>query len=95
MPSSAAPPAQARPAGDGPSWPCAACGSSVPLSDPLCGTCGRPFLAEADPREGLVLPGVGDLSALDRARRLLVGVVAALALALLVGLLGAVVDLLT
>ena len=56
----------------GPTWPCTACGAANPLSAAACAACRSPFLAglrETDPPL-LVLPGVGDVSALSRGRRL-------------------------
>ncbi|MGB8652723.1 MAG: hypothetical protein WCD35_18900 [Mycobacteriales bacterium] len=52
-------------------WPCTRCATANPLSAPVCGACGAPFLAalkdQAKPL--LVLPLVGDLGRLSRGQR--------------------------
>jgi len=58
-------------------WPCLGCGALVPLADNACSQCGGPFL----PTEGapsLALPGVGDLSRMERGQKIVVMVVLAL-----------------
>ena len=72
----------ALPDGD-PTWPCTACGSTTPLAADVCAACGSPFLAGLRATEPplLVLPGVGDVAALSRARRLGLAAGAALAVA--------------
>ena len=77
------------PDGD-PTWPCTSCRSANALADDLCGACGSPFLEglrAIDPPL-LVLPGLGDVAALSRARRLGLAVGAALAVAASVLALG-------
>ncbi len=73
------------------SWPCTGCGTDNALRHDVCGTCGLPFLAAARAREPLlVLPLVGDLTALSPGRRtwLAVAVVAAfVAVCVVLGLL--------
>jgi uncharacterized protein (DUF983 family) len=74
--------------GDGPSWPCSRCQAANPYQRDDCGICGARFLAAVRDDEAplLVLPGVGDLSRLGRAQRLLlaVGVVLAVVVPLAV-----------
>lgn len=71
-----------RPAPDGASWPCDACGARSPLAEACCTHCGAAFLAQARAaRPVLVLPVVGDVAALTPVR------LSALALTLLIGLL--------
>lgn len=78
-----APEAAGGPVSSEATWPCSTCGGAVPLADTAC-ACGTPFLAGAAVRSALPLPGVGDLAALSRGRRLGVAAVAALVGALLV-----------
>ena len=51
-------------------WPCLGCGSQVPLSDDVCGGCGRPFLIP-DTMPSLSVPGIGDLRGMDRGQKIL------------------------
>ena len=52
-------------------WPCTACGVWSPLDRDDCAGCGLAFLGGPDGAvPPLVLPGVGDLALLSRARRL-------------------------
>jgi len=53
-----------------PTWPCTACGTTNPLAATLCSVCGTPFLAAASSTPKLVLPVVGDLTALSRGQRI-------------------------
>ena len=51
-------------------WPCTACGAANALLDDACRTCGLRFLAAAaDTEPLLVLPLVGDLTAMSKGRR--------------------------
>jgi hypothetical protein len=69
-------------------WPCTTCGAANPLSEPACGACGAPFLAQVRGNgPSLVLPLVGDLFALSRGQRLGVAGAAVLALVLPLALL--------
>lgn len=84
-------PAPAEPAGE-PTWPCATCGASNPLTADACGACGAGFLAGLREADGplLELPVVGDLTRLSRAQRLMLAlgvVLAVLALTAVLGLL--------
>ena len=67
-------------------WPCLGCGAVMPMSESVCSSCHRPFLA-TDDMPALVVPGVGDLRSMDRAQKIAVMVVAAV---LITGLLVAV-----
>jgi hypothetical protein len=71
-----APVAKAAPVARQPAagWPCLGCGAQVPLADNACPHCGRPFLP-AEEMPSLALPGVGDLSRMDRAQKITVIVV--------------------
>jgi hypothetical protein len=51
------------------SWPCARCGSQVPLLLDACDECGAGFLAGAIPRPSVSLPIVGDLQRLSKVQR--------------------------
>lgn len=77
----------AVPAGEAqPTWPCTSCGSPNPFTLMACGTCGSAFLA-AVREQGqvkLVLPLVGDIGAMRRAKRL--GVACAVAAGVIVPL---------
>jgi hypothetical protein len=67
-------------------WPCVGCGEQVPLAENACTRCGRPFLP-ADELPALAVPGVGDITRMDRTQRMVIALVAAvLATAVLVGL---------
>lgn len=57
-----------------PTWPCTACGASNALQAPACGGCGTGFLAAASSTPKLVLPVVGDLTAMSRSQRVLAAV---------------------
>ena len=65
-------------------WPCSTCGHGNDLSRAACASCGAGFLARLreDQEPLLVLPVVGDLSALSRGQRL--GLAAGVVLAVLV-----------
>jgi hypothetical protein len=83
-----APVSQAAPVARQPltAWPCLGCGAQVPLADNACGDCGRAFLP-AEGRPSLALPGVGDITRLDRGQKIMFVVVGASVLtALLVAL---------
>ena len=71
-------------------WPCA-CGEQNALADERCASCGEAFLGALRSAEALlVLPVVGDLTAMPPARRVgvaLAMVVAFLVLAVLLALL--------
>lgn len=70
-------------------WPCAACGEQNALADERCASCGEGFLGALRHAEPLlVLPVVGDLTALPPARRLGVAVAAVVAFLVLAALLG-------
>lgn len=71
-------------------WPCLTCGSPNALAESACASCGAGFLAglRASGTPRVALPGVGDLAALPRSRRLGLAAAALLALVVLVGLLG-------
>lgn len=66
-------------------WPCAGCGSRVPIADDVCSSCGASFLP-TDGTPSLSLPGVGNMAQLDKGQR--VAVVIGLAVAAMVVLLG-------
>lgn len=55
-------------------WPCLSCGALVPLADNACSQCGRPFLP-TDEMPSLALPGIGDVSRMDRGQRIMVAAV--------------------
>jgi hypothetical protein len=57
-------------------WPCS-CGTVVSMADDVCGNCGRTFLP-AETLPSVSLPGIGDVSTMDRAQRIVLTVVAAL-----------------
>ena len=82
--------APAEPPDGDPTWPCSACGSANPLAADVCATCDSPFLAglRATDPPLLVLPGLGDVGALSRTRRLCLAVGAVLAVATVVLALG-------
>lgn len=65
-------------------WPCLTCGVSNPLSAESCTACGNGFLAAARGETHVVLPLIGDITAMSRGRRL--GVAGAVVAALLVPL---------
>lgn len=77
-----------------PSWPCGACGASVPLNLDACPVCGGRFLGGAEPGISLDLPVVGDVVRLGPGQRwAVVGVGAAVVtvvLFLVLALLGSV-----
>jgi hypothetical protein len=75
---------------DGAGWPCSTCGAVNAFELDACAACGAGFLTALRAQEGplLVIPGVGDLGQLGRGQRLALSAGVALALALLVGLLG-------
>jgi uncharacterized membrane protein YvbJ len=52
-------------------WPCAGCGTHVPMADDVCDNCGASFLP-SDPGLNLSLPVVGNLGRLDKSQRLVV-----------------------
>ena len=56
-------------------WPCLGCGAKVPLADDACPHCGSRFLP-ADEMPSLALPGVGDLTRMERPQKIVVMVVA-------------------
>lgn len=70
-------PVDQEPAG-GPGWPCGRCRAANPLTATACLACGTPFLAEAHRGLHWFVPGVGDLMALTRPQRLVLGVAVAL-----------------
>ena len=55
-------------------WPCLGCGAKVPLADDACPHCGSRFLP-ADEMPSLALPGVGDLTRMERRQKIVVLVV--------------------
>ena len=55
-------------------WPCLGCGAKVPLADDACPHCGSRFLP-ADEMPSLALPGVGDLTRMERPQKIVVMVV--------------------
>lgn len=68
---------------EGAGWPCDACGAGNPLTEAACSSCGAPFLARArGARPALVLPLLGDVSALRMLPLAAVGLALALALLL-------------
>ncbi len=71
-------------------WPCTTCGATNPISADACTACGAGFLAGLRESEGplLELPGVGDLTRLSRAQRMMVAFGVVLAVIALVALLG-------
>ena len=84
-------PAPAPPAGE-PTWPCSTCGATNMLSADACSACGAGFLSALRETEGplLELPGVGDLTRMSRAQRMLIAfgvVLAFIALTALLSLL--------
>ncbi len=77
----------------GPTWPCSRCGGRNALTLDACTACGASFLAAVrDDGVALVVPGIGDLMTMSRAKRL---GLAAGAVALLVVPLALVTLLLT
>lgn len=72
----------AEPVADGRTWPCGRCGDPNALERDTCATCGEGFLAAVRDaqRPMLVLPVVGDITRLDRRRRLLLAVLLVLVL---------------
>ena len=57
-------------------WPCS-CGTVVPLADDVCGNCGRTFL----PTEATInvsLPGIGNVSTMDRGQKIVLTIVISL-----------------
>lgn len=79
----------ARPAQAGRSWPCTSCGADNALELDACASCGQGFLAGlAGGTASLHVPGVGDLGAMSKGKRTGVALGAALALVLLVLLVG-------
>jgi hypothetical protein len=58
-----------------PRWPCPTCGASVDIELDQCPECATPFLGGGEPRPSLTLPGVGDVSKLDKGGRFLLVVV--------------------
>ena len=62
-------------------WPCSRCQSDNPMQSNTCAACGAGFLAAVRDAEPplLLIPGVGDLTKMDRGKRLAlaVGLVAA------------------
>lgn len=81
----------ARPAGE-PTWPCTSCGARNGFDRDGCASCGAGFLAGLRELEGplLEIPGVGDLTRMSRAQRLMIAfglVLAVLAGTALVSLL--------
>lgn len=67
-------------------WPCLTCRTDNALSAPTCSACGAGFLAGLREAEGplLELPGVGDLTKMSRAQRLLLALAVVVAVSLLV-----------
>lgn len=57
-------------------WPCS-CGTVVPMADDVCGNCGRSFLP-TDGMPSVSLPGIGDVSTMDRGQKIVVTVMIAL-----------------
>ena len=74
-------------------WPCRACGEQVSLDRTACPVCGTTFLDVGAEMATCELPLVGDLMAMSRGRRAVVGGVAAAALGLLLLLLATVLGL--
>lgn len=74
-------------------WPCAACGSANGFDLDACNACGQGFLASLAGGGGsLVLPVVGDLATMSKAKRMGVAFGAVLALMLLVLVVGLLVS---
>lgn len=71
-------------------WPCPACGASVPIDRDGCDSCGAGFLAPAKSRLSLRLPVVGDVVALTQAQRLFLAMVVGCGLVVVLVLLAAV-----
>jgi DNA-directed RNA polymerase subunit RPC12/RpoP len=67
-------------------WPCLTCGTDNALTAATCSACGSGFLASLRESEGplLELPGVGDLTKMSRAQRLLLALGVVIAISLLV-----------
>jgi hypothetical protein len=71
------------------SWPCTACGTANGFDLDACASCGQGFLAGlSDPGSSLVLPGVGDLAAMSKGKRLGLAFAVALAFMALVAMIG-------
>lgn len=72
-------------------WPCTTCAAVNPLDADRCAACGSGFLAALRETEDplLVLPGVGDITRLDRSQRLLLSAGFVLVILVLTVLLGA------
>lgn len=76
---------------DGPTWPCATCGTTNAIDRDTCAGCGSPFLSALRDSEGplLELPVVGDITRLGRGQRFALAggvVLVFLLLTLLIGL---------
>jgi hypothetical protein len=76
-------------------WPCHTCGTSNPLSNTLCGACGRPFLAAASEQMSVVVPGIGDMMRLSRGERIAIAAGGALLIGLIPVLLAVLGKLLS
>lgn len=61
-------PVHTRPVMAAPGWPCRSCGTTVALAEDACPTCGTTFL-EPDAGVSLHLPGVGDVTKLEKPQR--------------------------
>ena len=88
----AAPPPMPRHAGPSaaPTWPCLGCGARMAMSEDACHACGRPFLT-ADSVPSLSLPGLGDVSKMDKMQRAFLtvgGVIGVMFLFVLLAFLG-------
>lgn len=83
--------AEPAPAAPSVAWPCTSCAAVNPLDADRCAACGSGFLAALRESEDplLVLPGVGDITRLDRSQRLLLSAGFVLVILVLTVLLGA------
>lgn len=82
-------PAPPRPAPAGRAWPCASCGEPNAFELDACSSCGQGFLAGlAGGTASLHVPGVGDLGTMGKGKATGVALGAALALVLLVLVVG-------
>ena len=79
----------ARAAQAGRAWPCASCGADNAFELDACASCGQGFLSVlAGGTASLHVPGVGDLGTMSKGKRTGVALGAALALVLLVLVVG-------
>lgn len=71
-----------------PTWPCPRCGARVAMALDACNECGTGFLSGATAGMSMKLPMVGDVSKLSSSQRLVFGLAVAVAVTLLLVLIG-------